>query len=212
MQSRPRPTIVVLAAGRGSRFEAAAGGSVHKLEQVLGATTVLGRTLEHVIATGCPVVVVTTARLVMAAARLVARRDLVVVSDEEARRGVGHSIAAGVSERPDAAGWLILPGDMPLVAPRSITAVADALADHAVAHTQYQGRRGHPVGFGSELFTELVALDGDEGARRVVARYPAHAVVVDDPGVLVDIDTPGDLARARQAADGVPVATRLGTV
>jgi molybdenum cofactor cytidylyltransferase len=211
MQSRQRPTVVVLAAGQGSRFMAAAGGSVHKLEQTLGASTVLGRTLEHVIATGCPFVVVTTARLVLSAARLVARRDVVVVSDEEARRGVGHSIAAGVSERADASGWLILPGDMPLIAPQSIVAVADALADHAVAHTQYRGRRGHPVGFGSELFSELAALDGDEGARRVVARYPAHPVVVDDPGVLVDIDTPGDLARARHAADAAPAASRIGT-
>ena len=46
------------------------------------------------------------------ASTLVARRDLVVVSDADARRGVGHSIAAGVSERPHAEGWLVLPGDM----------------------------------------------------------------------------------------------------
>ena len=33
----------------------------------------------------------------------------------------------------------------------------------------------------------LIALTGDEGARRIVARYPAQAVEVDDPGVLADI-------------------------
>ncbi|MFO1329113.1 MAG: nucleotidyltransferase family protein [Rubrivivax sp.] len=201
MLLRQRPTIVVLAAGQGSRFAAATGGSVHKLEQPLGAATVLGATLEQVIATGCPFIVVTTARLVPLASRLVAGRDLVVVTDAEAQRGVGHSIAAGVGERPDANGWLILPGDMPLVRASSIQAVADALAEHPVAFTQYQGRRGHPVGFAAELFSELTMLDGDEGARRVVARYPAHPVAVDDPGVLVDIDTPGDLARARQSRD-----------
>lgn len=197
---RQRPTIVVLAAGQGSRF----GGSVHKLEQPLGHSTVLGSTLGQVIASDCPFIVVTTARLVPLALRQVARRDLLVVSEEDARRGVGHSIAAGVSERPMASGWLVLPGDMPMIGAASMRAVADALDEHPIAFSQYRGRRGHPVGFGAELYSELVALEGDQGARRIVARYPAHAVAIDDPGVLVDIDTPGDLARARNAVRPLP--------
>lgn len=192
---RQRPTIVVLAAGQGSRF----GGPVHKLEQPLGASTVLGATLGQVIASGCPFVVVTTSRLAPLALGLVARRDLLLVADDDARRGVGHSIAAGVAERPAASGWLVLPGDMPMISVASIQAVADALDEYPVAFSQYRGRRGHPVGFGSELYSELIALEGDEGARRIVARYPAHAVAVDDPGVLVDIDTPDDLQRARDS-------------
>jgi molybdenum cofactor cytidylyltransferase len=196
---RSRPTIVVLAAGQGSRFTASAGHPGHKLEQGLGSSTVLETTLGHVIASGCPFVVVTTPRLAPLASRLVAGKDLVVVSEAAAARGVGHSIAAGVAERPDAEGWLVLPGDMPMVREDSILAVADALVDHPVAFTQYRGRRGHPVGFAAELFSELVALEGDEGARRVVARYPAHGVPVDDAGVLLDIDTPADLAQARGA-------------
>ncbi|HNU12334.1 MAG TPA: nucleotidyltransferase family protein [Rubrivivax sp.] len=191
---RQCPTVVVLAAGQGSRF----GGPVHKLEQPLGASTVLGTTLDRVIASGCPFIVVTTARLATQALQQVARRDLLVLAEEEAQRGVGHSIAAGVAERPDASGWLVLPGDMPMIRTSSIQAVADALGEHPVAFTQYRGRRGHPVGFGSELFSELMALDGDIGARRIIARYPAHAIELDDPGVLVDIDTPEDLARARR--------------
>ncbi len=208
---RQRPTIVVLAAGQGSRFSAPPAGPEHKLEQGLGTSTVLGTTLGHVIASGCPFVVVTTAKLVPLASTLVARRDLVVVSDDDARRGVGHSIAAGVAERPAAAGWLVLPGDMPMIRESSILAVAGALAEHPVAFSQYRGRRGHPVGFASELFSELVALEGDEGARRIVARYPAVGVTVDDPGVLVDIDTQADLARVRGSA-AAAVAADSGSV
>jgi molybdenum cofactor cytidylyltransferase len=74
-----------------------------------------------------------------------------------------------------------------------------AAVHHAVAHAQYRGRRGHPVGFAAELYSELVRLDGDEGARRVVARYPAFALEVDDPGAVVDIDTPTELEAARAA-------------
>ncbi len=190
---RLRPTIVVLAAGRGSRFH----GATPKLEQPLGDSTVLGCTLARAIETGCPVVVVTVAPLVPLCGTLLAKRDVIVLSDAEARRGVGHTIACGVAERPGSPGWLVQPGDMPMVRPASSLAVADALAEHPVACTQYHGRRGHPVGFSSELYSELIALDGDDGARRLVARYPAHGAEVDDPGVLVDIDTVEDLAALR---------------
>ena len=125
----------------------------------------------------------------------VASRDVLVI-DDAARIGMGHSIAAGVAARPHASGWLVLPGDMPLVQASTLVAVAAALADHhAVVYAQHRGQRGHPVGFGAELFSELIALDGDEGARRLVARYPAHGVEVDDAGVLVDVDTQQDLQR-----------------
>ncbi|MBK9135826.1 MAG: nucleotidyltransferase family protein [Betaproteobacteria bacterium] len=195
-----RPSIVVVAAGRGRRFDAAmpAGGS--KLEQQFGASTVLGTTLRNAVHSQLPVVLVTVASLVPAASVQLARRDIVVVADDEAARGMGHSIAAGVAERSGAPGWLILPADMPLVQPATLLAVARALEHHAVAFAQHKGRRGHPVGFSSELYSELVRLSGDEGARRIVARYPAFAVEVPDAGTLVDIDTPADLEAARAAA------------
>ena len=189
------PTVIVLAAGQGRRF----GGSGHKLEQRLGDSYVLGSSLRHAVESGLPVVVVTTAALAPLAVRHLAVGDVVVVSDEEAQRGMGRSIASGVAARPHSAGWLILPGDMPLVRPASIRAVAAALRQSPVAYAQYRGRRGHPVGFGAELYSELVVLDSDEGARRIAARYPALGVEVDDPGVLLDVDTPADLTVARQA-------------
>jgi len=190
---RFRPTLIVLAAGRGSRFL----GDQHKLDQAIGTNTVLGCTVRRAVETQLPVVVVTVAARAAALSRQLATRDIVVVSDEEAARGMGHSIAAGVAERSGAPGWLVLPGDMPMVRSDSLLAVATALEQHAVAHAQYRGRRGHPVGFSAELYTELVLLDGDDGARKLVARYPAHGQEVDDPGVLLDIDTVADLQQAR---------------
>jgi molybdenum cofactor cytidylyltransferase len=49
------------------------------------------------------------------------------------------------------------------------------------------------------LYSELTQLSGDDGARRVMLRYPAHGQEVDDPGVLLDIDTPADLETLRRA-------------
>jgi len=195
---KSRPAVIVLAAGTGSRF----GADGHKLTQRLGASSVLGTTLRHAIASHLSVVVVTTEALADTARHLVASRDVAIVPEAGAssgsqRLGMGYSIACGVSSRPDATGWLVLPGDMPMVQTATILAVAAALDHHPIAYAQHRGRRGHPVGFGAELYSELVQLSGDEGARRLVARYPAHGVEVNDGGVLIDIDTEADLEKVR---------------
>lgn len=193
-------TIIVLAAGRGSRFK----GPVHKLAQPLGSMSVLGQTIRHATESGMPVVVVTSDKLVAEAARWVARTDLVVLpeagSGSSGLLGMGYSIAAGVSARPHAQGWLVLPGDMPLVRPATLLAVAQGLAQSPVVYAQHLGRRGHPVGFAAELYSELVQLQGDEGARRLSARYPSVGLELGDPGVLVDVDTESDLVAVQGAA------------
>ena len=194
-------TVIVLAAGQGSRFT----GAGHKLAQFIegggDAGAVLSVTLRNAIASRLPVLVVTNAELAPLAHQQVAARDVVILPPLRSR-GMGDSIAAGVSARPDASGWLVLPGDMPRVRPGSLQRVALALQTHAVAYAQYRGRRGHPVGFAAELYSELVALTGDEGARRLVSRYPAEAVEIDDAGVLIDIDTVQDLAALRAVHGG----------
>ena len=193
---RIRPTIVVPAAGRGSRF----GGPLHKLEQPFEGGTVLGATLRHAIETQLPVLVVTTAALAPLVARQVATRDILVLSSGEAARGMGYTIAAGVAERSGSPGWIVLPADMPLLRPSTVLAVATALEQHPVVYAQYRGRRGHPVAFAAELYSDLILLDGDDGARRVVARYPSHGQDVDDPGALLDVDTVTDLDLLRASA------------
>ena len=193
---RTRPAIIVTAAGSGSRF----GGALHKLEQPFEGSTVLAVTVRHAIETQLAVVVVTTAARAPQLATLLALRDIVVLSAAEAARGMGATIATGVVERSGAPGWLVLPGDMPLVQPGTMLSVARALDQHPVVYAQYQGRRGHPVAFAAELYSELIQLSGDDGARRVMLRYPAHGQEVDDRGVLLDVDTPADLEVLRQVA------------
>ncbi len=193
------PAIVVLAAGAGSRYH----GTRHKLSEKLGGDSVLVRTLRNAIASDMPVVLVISEALIAEAKGLVAPADMVVVdARSQTGWGMGDSIAAGVSIHASASGWLVLPGDMPLVKPSSLRAVAAALDQQPIAFAQSRGRRGSPVGFAAELFSELVMLKGDEGARRLLARYPTAAVELDDPGVLFDIDTVDDLAVAQRRIDG----------
>ena len=194
-----KPVIVVLAAGRGSRFL----GAQHKLLQPLAGASVVGKTIANAVATRLPVLVVTTLGLAAEVSRWIGRRDMVLLPEVGSAAseplGMGYSIAAGVAARSHAPGWLLLPADMPLLRPASMLAVAAAIEHQPVAYAQHRGRRGHPVGFAAELFSELARLAGDEGARRVIARFPSQSVELDDPGVLQDIDTLADLELLQRA-------------
>jgi molybdenum cofactor cytidylyltransferase len=168
--------VLVLAAGRGERF-AASGGTTHKLQALLAGKPVLQHVLDAVAASGLP---------------------HHVVHADPSRPGMGDSITAGVRATADASGWLVLPGDLPLVQPATLLAVAQALGQHAVVVPVYQGERGHPVGFAAQCGAQLMALGGEQGAAPVVKARGATLLVVEDAGVVTDVDTVSDLESAEQ--------------
>jgi len=116
---------------------------------------------------------------------------------ENADEGMGASLACAVRGAGAADAYVVALGDMPFIRASTIAAVRDALAaGAALAAPYFRARRGHPVGIAGRFRGELEALTGDEGARRLLERHGAALVKVPvgDPGVLRDIDTPGDLA------------------
>lgn len=184
--STAAPVVLILAAGRSERFRAA-GGQSDKLEAPLTTANGTRSVLEHVIAaaqaSGLPWHVVRAAD-----------------TTHHAEQGMGTSIATGVAATPDAAGWLVLPGDLPLIQPQSLCTVAAALAQHPVVLPWVDGQRGHPVGFGRACREALLALRGEQGARAVVQQHRAHALVLSDIGCITDVDTPALLRQAEQQA------------
>jgi molybdenum cofactor cytidylyltransferase len=164
--------VLVLASGRGERY-AASGGTGSKLQARLGEFTVLEHTIAAVIASGLRLHV-----------------------EDAGHPGMGDSIAASVRATAGADGWLVLPGDLPLVSPASLHAVAEGLARASVVLPFYRGTRGHPVGFARELGPALQALTGAEGAASIVRVAQPLKLELDDEGIVTDIDTVDDLARA----------------
>jgi CTP:molybdopterin cytidylyltransferase MocA len=75
-------------------------------------------------------------------------------------------------------------------------ALMEALCPGKIVTPVYLGQRGHPVGFDQGYFHTLKNLCGDEGARKLINANPASVVALDvgDPGVVVDVDTPAQLA------------------
>jgi molybdenum cofactor cytidylyltransferase len=121
--------------------------------------------------------------------------DVVVCPDADTGMAASlvHALRHSLQNAQPAA-WLVALGDMPHVAPATLAALADALAAGAdIAAPVMDGRRGNPVGFGRVHLAALLALEGDQGARRLLQTCPVTEVPVEDPGIFRDIDTPADL-------------------
>jgi molybdenum cofactor cytidylyltransferase len=120
-------------------------------------------------------------------------RRLEVVHSPDYRRGMGASLAAG-ARGLEADGVLVALADMPHLRPSTVRAVLDAFASapEDIVAPIHQGRRGHPVAFDRRFIAALAALDGDVGAAPLLRRHAADllALGVDDPGILLDVDTP----------------------
>jgi molybdenum cofactor cytidylyltransferase len=187
-------TGLLLAAGRGTRFDPL--GQQNKLLAPLADGTPVARAAAHTMLTVLPRVVAVVRPGAEALAHLLNEAGCEVVFAIDAERGMGASLAAGVHASADADGWVVALADMPWILPATVEAVARKLGAGApIVAPVYEGRRGHPVGFGAVHGEALAALDGDTGARALLASPGLTTIAVDDPGVLADIDTPEDLRR-----------------
>ncbi len=187
------PVGILLAAGRGRRFDPS--GNRNKLLQPLAG--------------GEPVVVASARALLAVLPKVIAvvrpgddgvaqalralGCDVTVCPDAD--DGMALSLVHAVRHSlPEAQAWLIALGDMPRVREDTIRALSDAVAGGAaIAAPVSGGRRGNPVAFGAACLPALLALEGDEGARRILKLHPVAELEVDDPGIFQDIDQPADL-------------------
>jgi molybdenum cofactor cytidylyltransferase len=113
-----------------------------------------------------------------------------------ASEGMGRSLAWGVRAAPLAAGWVIALADMPWIGEATIASVADTLRrGNAIVAPAYAGQRGHPVGISARFYSALAALEGDEGAKRLISTHATAVklIAVNDPGILRDVDRREDL-------------------
>lgn len=180
--------LVVLAAGRSTRFGAADKLSVDFAGKPLAL---------HVVAAlrempfGARYAVCADANVDFA------HYDYTRLWNDRPETGMSGSIRIGVAAARDArlAAVLIVLADMPLVTAAHVASLlATADGDDAVVASSDSGRISPPALFGRGRFADLLALEGDAGARALIR---AGRQVVAPPGTLLDIDRPEDLARAR---------------
>lgn len=193
--------IVVLAAGRGTRFE---GGD--KLLSEVAGVSVLRRTAS-VLKTEA-----VAGRLAVIAGDRGARHGELaglgfeLIHNEAPERGQGHSLSLAVEhvrQKSGADAVLVLLADMPLVAEAHLIDLINAMDESVDAViSEVAGVQMPPVLFHRRCFARLVDLEGDRGARHVFSELLHTRTIAMPPECGRDIDTRRDLKLAEEMLDG----------
>lgn len=182
--------VLLLAAGASRRF-----GSNKLLHNIEAGVNVLDRSYHAARALhAAPLLVISDDPALRAHCEERGYRYLI---NAQATHGMAGSIVCGVRATAGAGGWAICLADMPCIRQQTMVQLRETWDGERVLLPRYREQAGHPVIFPRAYFAQLTALGGDLGARRIVqdSSYVVY-LDVDDPGVLLDIDTPADLQQA----------------
>jgi molybdenum cofactor cytidylyltransferase len=212
--TRPQPRAVpepekghriaglVLAAGRSTRM-----GGPNKLLEEINGKPLVRIVAEQALASRASPVIVVTGHQRERVERALAGLRVSLVHNADFADGLSTSLKAGIKAVPaDADGVIVALGDMPQVSATLLDRLIAAFdPEHGalVVVPTFDGKRGNPVLWARRFFADLMAVEGDVGARHLIAGY-AEAVTdvpVDDAAALTDIDTPEALIAVRAAMD-----------
>jgi molybdenum cofactor cytidylyltransferase len=192
--------LVILAAGGSTRL-----GQPKQLVAYRGRS-LLRHAAEVATGTLCrPIVVVLGAHAAEIEAEV---RDLPVRVTENPHwtRGLATSLRRGVeileAAEEEIGAVVIMLCDQPLVSVPAIDGLVQAYRSGGkpIIASAYDGILGVPALFDRRLFPELLALEGEEGARRIIARHPRDVHGIPFPGGTLDIDTPQDCEQLHAGA------------
>ncbi|MDE1938428.1 MAG: nucleotidyltransferase family protein [Alphaproteobacteria bacterium] len=190
----PKIGAVVLAAGLSLRMGA------NKLLIPLAGKPLVRHAVEAAVASQAKPVIVVTGNSGEEVQKALRDLDVQFANNSDFSVGLSTSLKCGLRALPgDCAGAAILLADMPRVTPTLIDALIAAFAPErgrAICAPVANGRRGNPVLWARRFFPEILALEGDTGAkalldahRDLVWEFPAM-----DDGPFFDIDTPEAMA------------------
>ncbi len=187
-------SAIILAAGRSARF-----GELKQLLKV-GNANLLETVVHGFLSSSVNEIVVV---LGFRADEILAKSEFKtarVVVNPDYEQGLGTSLKTGIEAvDPEASAAMVALGDQPLLSVNTIDAIIKKYSETrgTVVAPFYGRRRGNPVLFDKSLFPELRKVVGDEGAKRVIGRMEEkiEKVMVDDLGVVFDIDSESDYRR-----------------
>jgi len=197
-QGNREVVAIILAAGRSTRM-----GGPNKLLAELGGKKLVRIAAEQALASKASEVIVVTGHQSELVEQALAGLRVRFVRNPDFAGGLASSVKAGIAAVPAGAdGAMVCLGDMPLIDAHLIDRLIEAFAPdrgNLIVVPVADGRRGNPVLWSRRFFKELMTLDGDIGARHLIARH-AEAVAevpVEGNGAFLDIDTPQALEAAR---------------
>jgi molybdenum cofactor cytidylyltransferase len=190
---------IILAAGRSTRM-----GGPNKLLAELGGKKLVRIVTEQALASQASDVIVVTGHQAAEVEKALDGLKVKLVRNPDFAAGLASSVKTGIAAVPDNAdGAVVCLGDMPLIDSHLVDRLIEAFAPdrgNLIVVPVSDGRRGNPVLWSRRFFEELMALDGDIGARHLIARHveAVAEVPVEGHGAFLDIDTPQALEDARR--------------
>lgn len=128
-----------------------------------------------------------------------------IVVNREWQQGQLSSIQAAVRSLPEngTSGLLLCPVDHPLVSAELVARLIEAFdsTGKLIVLPTYRGKRGHPLIFGSALYSEILAASPEVGARQVVWAHTTDLLEMptEEEGVVLNLNDPDTLKRALEA-------------
>ena len=182
---------IVLAAGASSRM-----GQPKPLLEIDGVSF-LERAIKLLRAAGCRYVVAVVNDKDDWITRLADANGAAVILNEDAGSEQIDSLRLGIANLPEGYdGVVVLPVDFPRIQQETVNRlVAEFNSQRAsVLNPAYNNEVGHPVIFSSDVAAELLQPNLPDGARTIIEQHAtdARTIAVDDPGILIDVDTPAD--------------------
>jgi molybdenum cofactor cytidylyltransferase len=195
----PNVAALVLAAGRSSRM-----GATNKLLATVAGTPMVRRVAETALASSASPVIVVTGHQAEAVEAALAGLDVTTVHNPDFASGLAGSLKTGLAALPpDADAFIVCLADMPLIEPAHIDSLIAAfdLETRPICVPVHAGRRGNPVLWARRYIPDMLALTGDEGARRLLDTH-AEAIAevpINSDTIFADFDTPEALAEIKSA-------------
>jgi molybdenum cofactor cytidylyltransferase len=190
---------IILAAGRSTRM-----GGPNKLLADLGGKPLVRTVTEQALASKVQSVIVVTGHQAEQVEKALQGLKVKFVRNPDFAEGLAGSVKTGIAAVADNAdGAVVCLGDMPLISSNLIDRLIEAFAPdrgHLIAVPVSDNKRGNPVLWSRRFFNELMTLNGDIGARHLIARHSEAVaeVPVEGFGAFLDIDTPQTLEAARR--------------
>jgi molybdenum cofactor cytidylyltransferase len=186
-------------------------GAANKLTADVGGKPMVRRVVKAALASAASPVLVVTGHQTADVRAALAGLAIFFVHNPDYAQGLSSSLKTGIRALPEtAAGALVLLGDMPQITAIHLDRLIAAFADdkgRAIILPTHAGKRGNPVLWPQAYFAEMLQLEGDAGAKRLLAAHASRVRQVDlgTDAIFADVDTPEALAQLRhEGSDPTP--------
>lgn len=195
-QNSNSTAVILLAAGMAKRM-----GTPKQLLP-LGKSTIMGITLDNILASDANQVIVVVGAMAKATIKIAEQTKAVIAYNPDYKLGMSTSLRKGIEQlNPDCQFFMIALADQPLAKTETYNLLLKKaeVSQKGITVPVHRGQKGNPIVFRQTHLPELLSLEGDVGGRELLLRHPDDIlqVEVDDPGVITNINTLTDYEKIK---------------